>query len=140
MAPALIAFARHYLSQLVPATGAATVTTHRHHLNAVADAFADRAANHRDGLSAAERAALRTKVRERCIDLLDSWCKVADAEKAKNAQLQYGTELPNQPALLHGFLDPILDSLSDDHRKFRANRSMRDVEASVDLFPKDLRG
>lgn len=140
LAPALIAFARHYLSQLVPATGAATVTTHRHHLDAVADAFADRAANHRDGLSAAERAALRTKVRERCIDLLDSWCKVADAEKAKNAQLQYGTELPNQPALLHGFLDPILDSLSDDHRKFRANRSMRDVEASVDLFPKDLRG
>lgn len=140
LAPALIAFARHHLSQLVPATGASIVTTHRHHLNAVADAFADRAANHREGLTATERAALRTKVRDRCIDLLDSWCKVADAERTKNAQLQYGTELPNQPALLHTFLDPRLDSLSDDHRKFRANRSMRDVEASVDLFPKDLRG
>lgn len=140
LAPALVAFSRHFLSQLVPAVGAAQVTTHRHHLDAVADAFADRAANHRDGLSGAERAALRSKVRDRCIDLLDSWCKVADAEKLKNAHLQYGTEVQNQPALLRGFLDPKLDSLSDDHRKFRANRSMRDVEASVDLFPKDLKG
>jgi hypothetical protein len=112
----------------------------RHLLDPLADAFADRAAHHRDAMTATEQAELRAKVRDRCIDLLDSWCKVADAERAKNATLQYGTEVPSQPALLHDFLDEKLPSLSDDHRKFRANRSMRDVEASVDLFPKDLRG
>lgn len=140
LAPALVAFARHYLSALVAPTGAASIIAHRHLLDPVADAFADRAAHHREGLTAAEQAEIRAKVRDRCIDLLDSWFKVADAEKIKSATLQYGTELPNQPALLRDFLDEKLASLSDDHRKFRANRSMRDVEPSVDLFPKDLKG
>jgi len=140
LAPALVAFARHYLPSLVWPTGAMDVTTHRHQLNVVADTFADRAAHHRESLDPSEQAALRAKVRDRCIDLLDSWCKVADAEKAKNATLQYGSEVPNQPALLRDFLDERLSSLSDDHRKFRANRSMRDVEPSVDLFPQDLKG
>jgi hypothetical protein len=39
---------------------------------------------------------------------------------------------------MHGFLDEALATKPDDYRKFRANRSMRDVEPSVDLFPKDL--
>ncbi len=140
LAPALVALARHFMPALVGPTGAMDVTTHRHQLNAVADAFADRAAHHREGLTPPEQAELRAKVRDRCIDLLDSWCKVADAEKAKNAKLQYGTEEPGQPALLRDFLDERLPSLSDDHRKFRANRSMRDVEPSVDLFPQELKG
>ena len=72
--------------------------------------------------------------------LLDTGYKLADAERLKGAQMQYGTELPNQPALLHGFLDEVLAALPGDYRKFRANRSMRDVEASVDLFPQTLKG
>jgi hypothetical protein len=53
--------------------------------------------------------------------------------------MQYGTEAPSQPPLLHGFLDEKLAGKPEDYRKFRANRSMRDVEATVDLFPQDLR-
>jgi hypothetical protein len=140
LAPALVAFARHHLSALVAPTGASGVIAQRHLLDPVADAFADRAAHHRDGLTATEQAELRAKVRDRCLDLLGSWCNVANAEKLKSATLQYGNEVPGQPALLRDFLDEKLASLSDDHRKFRANRSMRDVEPSVDLFPKDLRG
>ena len=79
-------------------------------------------------------------MRDRCIDLLDTWYKLADAERLKGAQMQYGTELRNQPALLHGFLDEALAALPADYAKFRANRSMRDVEASVDLFPQTLKG
>jgi hypothetical protein len=54
--------------------------------------------------------------------------------------MQYGTELPNQPALLHGFLDESLAALPADFGKFRANRSMRDVEPNVELFPQTLNG
>jgi hypothetical protein len=96
--------------------------------------------NHRNNLDAHEQAAIRARVRDRCIDLLDTWYKLADAEKAKSAQIQYGTEETNQPALLHGFLDEKLAGLPKEYRKFRANRSMRDVEPSVDLFPQELRG
>jgi hypothetical protein len=91
-------------------------------------------------LTLQEQVALRGRVRDRCLDLLDIWFKLAEAEQLKGAQMQYGTELRNQPALLHGFLDESLASLPDDYAKFRANRSMRDVEASVDLFPQTLKG
>ena len=140
LAAALVAFARYHTPVMAPSTGAAAILTQRLALNAVADAFADRAMNHRNNLDAHEQAAIRARVRDRCIDLLDTWYKLADAEKAKSAQIQYGTEETNQPALLHGFLDEKLAGLPKDYRKFRANRSMRDVEPSVDLFPQELRG
>ena len=140
LAPALVAFVRYYLPELSAPTGAAMFLFHHHELGPVADAFADRAMRHRAGFTTAEEAEIHAKVRDRCLDLLSSWYKVADAEKAKSALLQYGTELNGQPALLRDFLDERLGALSDDHRKFRANRSMRDVEPSVELFPKELRG
>jgi hypothetical protein len=138
LAAALVAFARHHVSAFAAPTGAATILTQRAALDAVADAFAERAGSHRF-LTTQEQAALRGRVRDRCIDLLDTWYKLADAERLKGAQMQYGTELRNQPSLLHGFLDETLAGLPDDYRKFRANRSMRDVEASVDLFPQTLK-
>jgi hypothetical protein len=36
--------------------------------------------------------------------------------------------------LLHDFLDPELKTMHSRHKKFRANRSMRDVEPSVNLW------
>ena len=139
LAAALVALARHQTVGFGAPAGAASVLTSRAALTFVADAFADRAMAHRQ-MNSHDQAALRAKVRDRCIDLLDTWYKLADIEKNKGAQLQYGTELPNHPALLHGFLDEALAALADDYGKFRANRSMRDVEASVDLFPQTLNG
>ena len=138
LAAALVAFARHQIPAFAAPNGAANILTQRAALNAVAEAFAERAVAHRY-LSPQEQVALRGRVRDRCLDLLDTWYKLADAERLKGAQMQYGTELRNQPALLHGFLDESLAALPDDYGKFRANRSMRDVEASVDLFPQTLR-
>ena len=43
----------------------------------------------------------------------------------------------NKP-LLREMLDTTFES--DDHRKFRVNRSLRDVEPDVNLFLKDLSG
>jgi hypothetical protein len=137
LAAAVVALSRQQVAALAPAVGAALVLQHRPALDAVADEFAARAEIHRN-LTPAEAQALREKVRARCIELLDSWFKLADHEREVGAQLQYGTELRNQPALLHDFLDDQLPAPADEYRKFRANRSMRDVEPSVDLFPQTL--
>src|SRR5213075_1142825 len=139
LAAALVAFARHHTSAFGAATGATTILTQRASLDTVAEAFAERAVSHRF-LTPQEQVALRGRVRDRCIDLLDTWYKLADAERLKGTQIQYGTELRNQPALLHSFLDETLAALPDDYWKFRANRSMRDVEPSVELFPETLKG
>ncbi|HZR20691.1 MAG TPA: DISARM system helicase DrmA [Verrucomicrobiae bacterium] len=139
LAAALVAFARHHAADFGSAIGATNILTNRPALDAVAEAFAERAVSHRF-LTPQEQVALRGRVRDRCIDLLDTWYKLADIERLKGAQMQYGTELPNQPALLHGFLDEALAALPDDYWKFRANRSMRDVEPSVHLFPQILKG
>ena len=48
-------------------------------------------------------------------------------EQAGRADLQYGTEL-QVPRLLHAPLDPELDKITADARKFRAHQSLRDVE------------
>ena len=138
LAAAVIAYARHSLPLFTAPSGAATVLTHRVALNSVAEAFADRAVAHRSGQGPAVEMALRAKVRDRCLDLLDTWFKLADRHHREGVKIQYGNEEQNLPPLLHGFLDERLVAKPADFRKFRANRSMRDVEPSVDLFPKDL--
>jgi len=40
--------------------------------------------------------------------------------------------------LLHDFLDPELKTMPPRHQKFRANRSMRDVEPSVNVWLRTL--
>lgn len=139
LAAALVAYARHSNPVFTAASGAASILDHRASLDSVADAFADRAVAHRSGLTTLEQGALRARVRDRCIDLLDTWFKLADRHRKEGVKMQYGTEERNLPSLLHGFLDEKLASKPDDFRKFRANRSMRDVEPSVDLFPQELK-
>jgi hypothetical protein len=68
-------------------------------------------------------------VRGRVIDLLDSWVRVADALP----NLQYGKEAGGPP-LLRQHLDPDLEERSSDEQKFKANRSLRDVEPTVSLW------
>jgi hypothetical protein len=64
------------------------------------------------------------------IDLLDSWERVAE----KLVNLQYGHEVGGVSPLLRQPLDPELEQRSSDERKFKANRSLRDVEPTVNLW------
>jgi hypothetical protein len=50
---------------------------------------------------------------------------------------RHGRETAARP-LMHNFLDPELSQLPKRHWKFRANRSMRDVEPEVNLWVKAL--
>ncbi len=83
---------------------------------------------------------LSLKVRDRCNDLLDEWSKIAKELHDKGGSLQYQTEAGSAQRLLYEFLNPELKSLPSKHKKFRANRSMRDVEPSVNLWLKTIDG
>jgi hypothetical protein len=141
LASALVALARHQAGSMTGSTGATGILTQTPALQFLAGVFADRAKVHRlpaEGEAPGEMQQLSDHVRQRCLDLLDTWFQIAKASQETGATLQYGTELENQPALLHGFLDPDLPAPREKYRLFRSNRSMRDVEPSVNILPKKL--
>jgi hypothetical protein len=141
LASAVVALARHQVAKMSKSTGASEIISERGHLQNLADVFAQRAGLHRlaaSGESTTELEQLGDHVRQRCIELLDTWFQLAKASQDNGAVLQYGTEVDNQPPLLHGFLDPGLPQPREKYRLFRSNRSMRDVEPSVNILPKKL--
>jgi hypothetical protein len=87
----------------------------------------------------AERDECLRSVQNRVVELLDSWRKVYDDYHAAGVSMQYQKyELKQPQPLLREMLDTNFES--EHHRKFRANRSLRDVEPEVNLFLKDLSG
>jgi hypothetical protein len=138
LAAVVVGFARHGIAAMTAPEGATAITTRRADLEYVAEALADRAASHDIRQSAAEAGELRTRVRTRVLDLLDSWEQIATAQTTVGAVLQYQHESSRGAALLHYPLDPELATLPRMYRKFRANRSMRDVEPEVNLWMRTL--
>ncbi|MEQ1761052.1 MAG: hypothetical protein ABL986_22320, partial [Vicinamibacterales bacterium] len=64
---------------------------------------------------------------------------VVEDYKKSGVAVQYQKyELKQPKPLLRDMLDTTFES--EHHRKFRANRSLRDVEPNVNLFLKDLSG
>ena len=78
--------------------------------------------------------ALRQNLSDRIKDLLDDWCRIAHDLSQQGATLQYQHEAGGPVRLLYEFLNRD----APPHWKFRANRSMRDVEPSVNLWLRDL--
>jgi hypothetical protein len=79
---------------------------------------------------------MKRNLRERISDLLDSWESIWQYYANNGTGLQFADELKNTPSLIYDFLDPELEKspLRDQLKKFRSGRSMRDVEAAVDIF------
>jgi hypothetical protein len=78
-------------------------------------------------------------VQNRIVDLLDAWRTILEDYLTKGVALQYQRyELKQPKPLLREMLDKEFES--EHHRKFRANRSLRDVEPDVNLFLRDLSG
>jgi hypothetical protein len=140
IAGAVVTLARQGVHALTPADGALSILTERSNLSFVSDAFGDRAAAHDKSLSPSERDDLRQQLRGRVVDLLDSWAKVAQAKQRVGAGLQYAREVGQAPNLLFDPLDPELLMQNTDARRFRTNRSMRDVEPSVNLWVRRFDG
>jgi hypothetical protein len=72
-----------------------------------------------------------TEVRQRVMNLLDKWIRIA---RDNDGLLQYGREEGEVAPLLHTPLDPELKELKAMQQEFLANWSLRDVEPSAALI------
>ena len=141
-AGALVTLARHGRTELTPATEVKRIGDVRAELERLLlDAFLERVRQQpiRDD---EEREQYLRSVQNRVVDLLDSWTKVIDDYQSAGVEVQYQRyEIPGNRRprpLLREILDK--DFETEHHAKFRANRSMRDVEPNVNLFLEDLGG
>ena len=137
-AGALVALARHSEPVMTPPRGAEAVEGMRAELeDRLAMIFGERVANQpiHDPKEQAETA---TAVRSRVVDLLDSWLHILGDYRASGVRLQYQRyERRTDRPLLRHLLDRKFESRR--HMKFRANRSLRDVEPEVHVYVKDLK-
>ena len=125
---------------MTPPRGAAEILNELPNLEFAVEQLSNRALTTHSDSSSAAAEDLRKTVRERSKDLLDEWSTIAKELHDAGGTLQYQTEVGSAQRLLYEFLNPELKNLPARHKKFRANRSMRDVEPSVNLWLKTFEG
>ncbi len=137
LAGALVALARHLRPELTPPQGAGAIAGARAALEeALLDHFRRRVENQPWGCDD-EKEERQRSVRTRIVELLESWQIVAETYQNVGAKVQYQQYEEKSPKpLLRGMLEA--DFETEHHRKFRVNRSLRDVEPEVDLILKNL--
>ena len=138
LAGALVALARHSEPALTPALGAEAIRDVRSRLEERLTGLFRERLEHQPIQSPEELHEATEAVRSRVVDLLDSWIKITADHQGSGVRLQYQRyEKPPAKPLLRHLLDP--DPGEEHARKFRANRSLRDVEPEVHLYVKDFR-
>lgn len=140
LAGTLIALVRQGHQPMTPPRGATEILKELPRLAFAVELLSKRAFDTHHDTSSPDAKQLSLKVRDRCNDLLDEWSRIARELHDGGGALQYQTEAGSAQRLLYEFLNPELKALPVRHRKFRANRSMRDVEPSVNLWLKTIDG
>jgi len=137
LAGTVVALARLGHLPMTPPLGAGAILTEQARLGFVVDVLAQRAVAHAK-LERKESERLEANVRTRTQDLLQVWNGIANElrQLGGGGRLQYQKEVGDAPRLLYAPLDPELANQPANRQAFRANRSMRDVEASVNLWVK----
>ncbi|MYC83743.1 MAG: helicase [Acidobacteria bacterium] len=139
LAGALVGFARHAVPSLTPPHGAAQLQSVRVALERRLRELLEERVNGQPFGDEGERNERLHSVSARVVDLLDSWLAVVAGYEEVGSRVKYQQyEHQNGKPLLREMLDA--DFESPHHRKFRANRSLRDVEPSVNLYIKPLTG
>jgi Helicase conserved C-terminal domain len=140
IAAVAVGLARQGYAAMTASRSAISIAQNRAKLGFVADAIAERGERHAI-LPPPEIDALRQKLRLRVDDLLDEWSSIADKKSKVGSGLKYQEyEDGGDPHLLFDPLDPELAKQPAGARKFRAQRSLRDVEPSVNLWVRRLDG
>ncbi len=125
LAAVTVAMARLGVPLLTPSGGAARIAQ----LRSLADGFAQvagrRAGRHRAG----HDSVLESWVRNSATALLDDWQRIASRVANAGGSLTYDAR-SGRP-LLREMLDPEIPKLPAEERRFRAARSLRDVEPPV---------
>lgn len=144
LAGVVVALARQGNRLMTKPVGAAEIMSQLPQLDWLTKVLVDRATKCCGLTNSEEKQAVSNRVKARVSDLLDSWAKEAEKLKQNGVILQYQMEASGTllKRLLYEFLHPDLKNLHPKsvEMKFRANRSMRDVEPSVNLFVHRLNG
>lgn len=125
----LIGLARHFRPELVPTEGAQKILVLRQALEALEEVYSDRVHKARPVDSQEDLKRLADRVASKCKKLLDDWEKIAHGAQERN-----GLKYQSGEHLLYDPLDPALRQLGVRERQFKAARSMRDVEPSVNVW------
>ena len=131
-----VALARLGNPEMTAPLNAIKITEQRSNLDFVADIIAQRSEIHDQDRDAEETEELRLKLKERVNNLLDTWQYIA----SEKGSLQYQQEVGVAPPLLFDPLDPDLQRQPQPAKKFKAQRSLRDVEPVVNLWVKNPDG
>ncbi|NCC33244.1 MAG: helicase, partial [Chloroflexia bacterium] len=137
LAGALVALARHANALLSPPAGVNQLAAVR----SVLEPYLIRVFQQRVGqqeFAEDERDERLRAVQDRIVDLLDAWQTMLDMYQEASVAVAYQAYETTRPAkpLLRDTLDTTFESA--DHRKFRASRSLRDVEPEVNLYLRDM--
>lgn len=135
LAGVTVALSRLLIPEMTEPIGASRIVERRADLDRVVEIVIRRAIGH-GNLSSEQVDRLREKVRGEVLDLLDTWQKMAERE----TRLQYQTEIDAAVPLLLDAADPNADREPFDRQKFKAGRSLRDVEYTVKLRVRDPYG
>ena len=136
LAGVVVALTRLGIPEMTPALGASNINNKPDAIAAVIEAIASRAESYSPDLDAAATSKLRQQVRAQVLDLIDTWKQIANRDK----RLQYQKEADLAPPLLLDALSPDADKEPRERQKFKAYRSLRDVEATVNLWVRDPYG
>ena len=136
----LVGLARHAEGKLTPPEGAERIAEVRRQLQRQLVQVLRERIKRQPFAAETEREEALASIEQRVADLLDSWGRIVADYHSNNVSVQYQRHESRQPRrpLLREMLDA--DFESADHRKFRANRSLRDVEPEVNLHLLDSRG
>lgn len=139
LAGAVVGLARHSLPSLTPPQGAEQLAEVRAELEKrLLEAFLGRVRQQPIADNAEREACLRS-VQDRIVALLDAWRRVIDDYHKDGVALQYQRyELKQPQPLLRDMLDPAIESAHQ--QRFRASRSLRDVEPEVNIVLRTLGG
>ncbi len=136
LAGVVVALTRLGIPGMTPALGASNINNQPDAIDGVVEAIACRAESHTPDLDAAATSKLRQQVRAQVLDLIDTWKQIANRDK----RLQYQKEADLAPPLLLDALNADADKEPRERQKFKAYRSLRDVEATVNLWIRDPYG
>jgi hypothetical protein len=128
LAAVVVTIARHLEPTLTPEDAVRTLREHDRLRAQVVEAIVARA----NGRAIGGDASLRQEI----TSLLDAWMTTADEQVANGVAFAY-SRAGARSHLLQNPLDPALENLTPEHRRFVAGRSMRDVEPNVVLKVRD---
>ena len=138
-AGAMVGLARHVDATLTPPRGVEEIAAVRNVLEERLRLVYEERVDRQPFDSEEERAERRRSVTDRIGELLDAWLAVLDDYHSANTDVQYQRYENRGPRpLLREMLEKEFDT--DEQRKFRANRSLRDVEPEVNLHLQELTG